>query len=78
MNSPTAGLISEPSASWWFGIYTDHLYENCPARRRTVMPTKQRIEWDKQGAGTVDPLGTDICGWCRRVWIARNPDYRPD
>ncbi len=65
-----------PGVPWWFGVYVDHLYEECPARRRSL-PELRLGGHDRQGYGTVDPLGTDICGWCRRVWLARNPQYKP-
>lgn len=57
---------------WWIGDGIDHLFETCPARTRSL-PTLRKYGWDVQGQGTVDPLGTDICGWCVRVWKARNP-----
>jgi len=58
---------------WWPGIAIDHLYETCPARRRSL-PELERYDMPTgQGWGTVDPLGTDVCGWCVRVWKARNP-----
>jgi hypothetical protein len=58
---------------WWHGVYADHLYETCPARTRTL-PELRQSGCDGQGRGGIDPLGTDVCGWCRRVWIARNPE----
>ena len=45
----------------------DHLLPECPAVRRK--PGTAR--W---GNGLVDPLGSDLCGWCVRVWKARNPE----
>lgn len=60
------------SVPWWFGLTTDHLYEGCPGRRRSL-PELRRYGWDHQGLGTIDPLGTDVCGWCVRVWKARHP-----
>ena len=62
-------------STWWIGLSCDHLYESCPGRVRSL-PELRLSGWDKQGRGTVDPLGTDICGWCRRVWIARSGGAR--
>jgi hypothetical protein len=59
-------------STWWLGLTVDHLYETCPGRTRGL-PELRQAGWDGPGRGTVDPLGTDVCGWCRRVWIARNP-----
>lgn len=55
---------------WWLGVTTDHLREDCPARVRSL-PTLQRHGWDGEGFGTVDPDDADVCGWCARVWRAR-------
>lgn len=63
--------MSEAESVWWFGQYVDHLFEGCPNRLRG-MAELRRHGHDRMGLGTVDPLGTDICGWCRRVWVARN------
>ena len=56
--------MTELEAPFWLGEYVDHLYEQCPARRR---------QGGARGQGMVDPEGTDICGWCYRVWKARQP-----
>jgi hypothetical protein len=63
----------------------DHLYPNCPALRRQcrgqepqrlsgilalVVDGVEQEEW-RNPDGLVDPEGTDICGWCRRVWRTR-------
>jgi hypothetical protein len=45
----------------------DHLLPECPLLQRTCRGREPRLL-----QGIVDPLGTDICGWCRRVWLARN------
>lgn len=42
---------------FWMGVAVDHLYPDCQGAGR-------------QGVGTVDPLGTDICGRCVRRWKA--------
>jgi hypothetical protein len=40
-----------------------HLYRTCPAMRhhRGLLRETQ----------PVDPLGSDVCGWCVRVYVAR-------
>jgi hypothetical protein len=55
----------------WMGLTTDHLYETCPIRIRSL-PELRRYDWDHQCSMPVNPIGTDICGWCVRVWKARN------
>jgi hypothetical protein len=45
----------------------DHLYLSCPTLKRAC-----GIWEPRRLIGDVDPLGTDICGWCRRTWRARN------
>ena len=54
--------VTELESPFWLGEYVDHLYEQCPVRRR---------QGGVRGQGTVDPEGTDICGWCYRLWKAR-------
>jgi hypothetical protein len=56
----------------WFGLNVDHLYEGCPARLRSI--PQMLVEWGREGQciDLVDPEGTDICGWCVRVWRARS------
>jgi hypothetical protein len=55
----------------WMGVVADHLYERCPARVRSL-PTLRAYGWARKCRGLVDPWGSDICGWCARVWQARN------
>jgi hypothetical protein len=55
----------------WMGLTVDHLYEDCPIRVRSL-PELRRCGWDGQCSDQVDPHGTDLCGWCVRVWEARN------
>jgi hypothetical protein len=57
---------------WWPGLATDHLYETCPARLRTL-PALRESGWHRPGLGSVDPEDGDVCGWCLRVWRARRP-----
>jgi hypothetical protein len=51
---------------WYPGLYTDHLYLACPALKKTE-PQPRR------GAGRLYPEAGDVCGWCLRIWRARNP-----
>ena len=66
------GLEAEPvGAPCWMGLTCDHLIENCPNR----LKARAQLEfygWWKQCVGEVDPDGGDLCGWCVRVWKARN------
>lgn len=55
----------------WMGLTTDHLIETCPHRARSF-PTLNRHGWWRQCVGLVDPDAGDLCGWCVRVWKARN------
>jgi hypothetical protein len=64
----------------------DHLVESCPILRRQCGDRRPRrlgaiAQLALEGEGVVvaevletgvDPLGEGICGWCRRVWLARN------
>ncbi len=54
----------------YFGRFQgpDHLYPNCPALAR-IKPWRQ--PWPAQTIDHVDPQGTDLCGWCQRVWKSR-------
>jgi len=53
---------------WWAGVTVDHLYEDCPSRARAEATLRAWDEWDMCSEG-IDPLGTDVCGLCRRRWI---------
>lgn len=59
---------------WWLGLVNDHIYETCPGRTRSL-PELRKVGWDKRGLGAL-LLGADknpdVCGWCQRVWRARN------
>lgn len=78
-DAPVLVLVDpEDGVPWWFGLRADHLFEDCPARRRSLPRMREWGGPDGQGRGLVDPLGTDICGWCQRVWRARNPAARGD
>jgi hypothetical protein len=55
----------------WMGVLSDHLIESCSHR----LKTRRELEpagWWKPLAMLVDPDGPDLCGWCVRVWKARN------
>lgn len=59
------------------GTTVDHLYANCPNLQR-AKPDRSLIHgetWVGQRLkGTVDPLGTDICGLCRHRYERTNRD----
>lgn len=46
-----------------------HLISSCPAMRNRDAPIRQLAGW-------IFVYGTDVCGWCRRVWIARHEQDR--
>ena len=58
----------------FLGVTVDHLYQHCPGLQRSMNATaKRNAMWHigEPAVTTVDPLGTDICGWCRSVYIAK-------
>jgi hypothetical protein len=59
------------TAPAWVGLITDHLIEACPHRARSRRQLERHGWWAKCRS-QVDPDGTDLCGWCVRVWKARN------
>ena len=57
------------------GTVVDHLYTDCPTfiRSRNKWGDNRNTPWIGAALqGKVDPLGTDICGWCQQVWKARH------
>lgn len=62
-------------ASAYMGLGVDHLIETCPALNRS---RGQRVCCEggprvgDRCLGTVEVNGTDLCGWCVRVWRARD------
>ena len=64
---------SRAHSPWFIGVLDDHLYETCPGLNRSRREL-QRCGWWAPRHTTIDPLGGDVCGWCVRVWKARNPD----
>jgi len=54
----------------WFGRFDgpDHLYRNCPALACVKPWTRPDDPWPRRIEDLVDPLGTDICGWCVWKW----------
>jgi hypothetical protein len=65
-------MAASTVSPWWLGLTSDHVYENCPGRRRGL-PELAKAGWDGPGRGSLDPEAGDVCGWCLRVWRARNP-----
>ncbi|MFF9310136.1 hypothetical protein ACF1BS_04415 [Streptomyces sp. NPDC014748] len=53
---------------WYVGEVVDHVYPNCPLLRRSLPAGEQ----PREGAGDLYPEAGDVCGWCLRVWRARN------
>lgn len=61
--------------------WNDHLYENCPAlvRNASRCDVAYCDKEIRQGQGTIDPADylppyefpKDLCGWCQRVYWAR-------
>lgn len=62
--------MSEPNCPLIVTMGRDHLVESCPHYRLDV----------RDGGGfsepcavrSCDPLAETVCGWCKRVWAARN------
>jgi hypothetical protein len=56
------------------GVYVDHLYRDCPSLTRAITKgstpccAKHKDRLGTRMWGTVDPLGTDICGMCVHRW----------
>lgn len=55
--------MSGCTSPWWPGLTCDHLYADCPSRRRGEAELR-RVGWWFAGKRPVDPHGTDICGLC--------------
>ncbi len=55
----------------YLGVLVNHLVEDCPIRARS-RDELERCDWWKPTLLPVDPDGDDLCGWCVRVWKARN------
>lgn len=61
-----------PRTIAYMGLTVDHLYQSCPAYKR--MHRDPRWPWiGRECVATVDPQGTDLCGWCQRVYASRHP-----
>lgn len=59
----------------YMGPMCDHLIPECPHMARSKRAERIPFWKEKYGTqllGTVDVDGTDLCGWCVRVWKARN------
>lgn len=48
---------------WFAGLICDHLYEDCPNRRRGERQLRLADWWSLSGP-SIDPHGTDVCGLC--------------
>lgn len=48
---------------WFLGLTCDHLYGDCPNRKRGEAELT-RAGWWMQGRGPIDPHGSDVCGLC--------------
>ena len=60
---------ADPDSTWepWYpGEVVDHLYVTCPGLHRGRRDFRGQV-----GRGAIDPAGGDVCGWCQRVWRAR-------
>jgi len=53
---------------WYVSDYADHIYDTCPGLRRGLHGRSPR-----RGCGALYPEAGDVCGWCLRVWRARQP-----
>ena len=59
----------------YMGSTCDHLISNCPHMIRSKRAEHIPFWKEKIGSqlfGTVNVDGSDLCGWCVRVWKARN------
>jgi hypothetical protein len=57
------------------GPMADHLIQSCPAlvrSKRAESDTFWRAKYGSELIGIVDVDGPYLCGWCVRVWKARN------
>jgi hypothetical protein len=53
------------------GLTGDHLFPDCPHLKRSK-PLHPGEALGRQCAGKVNVDGGWLCGWCVRVWKARN------
>lgn len=56
-------MSHECAHKWFAGLTCDHLYADCPNRKRGEAELR-RVGWWGIGIGTVDPHSTDVCGLC--------------
>lgn len=63
---------------WWPGLRSVHLFEGCAPRRGSLRALSERGIVDR-GAGLIDPLSQReaICGYCWRIWDAREANRDP-
>ncbi len=56
----------------YLGVLVNHLIEDCPIRARSRTEL-ERCGWWCATLLPTDPDDTEgLCGWCVRVWRARN------
>lgn len=57
--------MSEVCTSAWFaGLTCDHLYANCPNRKRGEAELRRAGWWDLGGKTGLRVHGSDVCGLC--------------
>jgi hypothetical protein len=69
--------MSDFTHSAFMGPLSDHLYPDCPPLQRSEATTGVRypgMRIGEQCLGTVDPLGTDICGLCVHRWKRKHAE----
>jgi hypothetical protein len=61
-----------PEVAGYAGLNCDHLYPDCPSIAAIKHPIcRGPLQPGDLVIGTVDPLGTDICGLCVRRWTGK-------
>lgn len=55
---------------FYMGTVSDHIYDTCPAFLRSK-PVMERHDMATVSRFSLDPEGTEVCGWCQWVWRAR-------
>lgn len=56
---------------WYQGLTLDHIYPQCPGRQRSLPELTREGTARPCTRHELDPEGGDVCGWCLRVWRAR-------
>ena len=65
------------STDWYAGLTCDHLYPDCPNRKRGETSLR-RCGWWEVGGPRLDPHGSDICGLCLHRLQPRRSRRRSD